>query len=233
MQADFSQPSRRRSLAEIMQWPAGRARAFNVVMFMSLGIIPIVWLDRLWCPTTLITPVSPILRIICLVIGCAVSLTLASLMAVLVWFQPGPKGHGIGRTLATFLMFALILTPFYALISGRIAWRITEITTFAGVTAPMVPVLYREQGYRQSSRSAGSYYVEIDPFHTGNTTDVPIPGIDYRRLVSADRQDLAHGFCAKVLEQRAGNAVRIRIDAVHDNTPSQLVWCPGHIFGDQ
>jgi hypothetical protein len=233
MQPDLPYPDRStRSFSETMFGRIGLVRRINIAMLPIFALIPIVLVDWIRSTTTLITPIPSALWTDCLIGGCALGLILASLMAALAWVQKGFKGHSIGVTFATFLFVALIFTPIYALASIRVAWRAAEIEAFAGSKAPMTPARYREQSYDHTDRGEWRYYVRIDPFHTGYATGVPMPGVDYRRLMSAERQDLAYGFCAKVMEQRSNGAVRIHTGQVADDAPSQLVWCPDHVFGD-
>lgn len=215
-----------------MHWPAALARAASLTMATVLIVLPIVWLDRLCSSTVLLTPVSPILWKACLIVGCALGLVPASQTAVLVWFQPGPKGRQVWRTVATVLLFGPIFTPFSVLVSARIAYRLTELASFTGTAAPLRPTLYRVHYFGRSSHAGKSYHVDIDPYRTGFSTEVPIPGVDYRRLLSASRQGVDDGFCVEVPAQRSGDAVRIRVTRVDDATASRLVWCPSHPAGD-
>ena len=180
------------SVARSVAKPSARSEGETVGLFKIVGIVCIAivflaWLEALLSGTSLITPISQTLlwslRGIGLVVGIGA--------AVVVVFGVGDGS--LMRRGATLLFLPLM----FAFGFGEIAYRISDWTEFGFSSQPFESAQYPIASVNHGRRGARST-IQIDPFNTGDNTDIPVSYDQYHQLLTA-----YSGRCVTVMQRKS------------------------------
>ena len=190
-----------------------RTSAVRVIVLLFIAVMFLAWLEALLSGTSLITPINQTLlwgmRGAGLVIGFVVSLVAALAMTDTSWWR---------RVLTVLVLPFLIAFGF-----GEIAYRISDWTEF-GFSSQK----FEEEQYQIASihwgRKGARDTIQIDPFETGDNTDIPISNDQYKdlRLASAES-------CVTVMQRKsASGAIEIATNGQYmlsTPEPAQVTRC--------
>lgn len=172
-----------------------RVGPLKIFGILFIAFIFLAWLEALLSGTSLITPISPALlwslRGIGLVVGIGA--------AVVVVF--GVADGSLLRRGATLLFLPFMIAWGF----GEIAYRISDWTEFGFSSQSFEQTQYPIDSVSHGRRGARST-IQIDPFDTGDTTDIPISYDQYRKLLGASSES-----CVTVMQRKsASGAIEIQ-----------------------
>jgi hypothetical protein len=164
-----------------------RLGPLKIFGILFIAFIFLAWLEALLSGTSLITPISPTLlwslRGIGLVVGIAA--------AVVVVFGVGDGS--LLRRGATLLFLPIM----FAWGFGEIAYRISDWTEFGFSSQPFEQAQYPIDSISHGRRGARST-IQIDPFDTGDDTDIPVNFDQYHDLVKTSADS-----CVTVMQRKS------------------------------
>lgn len=172
-----------------------RVGALKIAGILFIAVIFLAWFEALLSGTSLITPISPALlwslRGVGFVLGIGA--------AVVVVFGVGDGS--LLRRGAT-----LLFLPFmFAWGFGEIAYRISDWTEFGFSSQPFEQAQYPIDSISHGRRGARST-IKIDPFDTGDKTDIPVTTDQYHDLVKTSADS-----CVTVMQRKsASGAIEIQ-----------------------
>ncbi|WP_267396524.1 MULTISPECIES: hypothetical protein [unclassified Sphingomonas] len=193
---------------------------------IPLAILGIVFaafvVDLNTAGTALLTPVSPLLLSGLEMLGAGLGMLITVGM---IGFQRANKDRPTPTSVlvsTTLVGGAAFVFPGAAL-GGYAAWRLGDITTFAGKQAPLVSKNYRIVNF---GRFKQGFYAEVEPFPTAGRTRLPVSGGDFARLIAADHPYEASVYCYPVMVQVAGRAVRMVKPSFVGQQERLIASCP-------
>jgi hypothetical protein len=193
---------------------------------IPLAILGIVFaafvVDLNTARTALLTPVSPFLLSGLEILGAGLGILITVGM---IGFQRANKDRPIPNSVlvsTALIGGAAFIVPGTAL-GGYAAWRLGDITTFAGNRAPIVFKNYRIVNF---GRFKQGFYAEVEPFPTAGRTRLPVSGGDFARLIAANRPYEASVYCYPVMVQVAGQAVRMVKPSLVGQQERLIASCP-------
>jgi hypothetical protein len=130
--------------------------------------------------------------------------------------------EGDPRALLGIAVFLFFCVSICATAIGAWAWWIVDAATFAHSKAPfkrlLIPVIEFHSG-------KGGFEVAIDPYNTGDWTELPISQVDYSRRTSSSRLGRSELLCYPALVQRENDAVRMLKPSKPASNEPVLVPC--------
>jgi hypothetical protein len=192
--------------------PGARQRLFGLVV---IGLLFAVWLEALFAATALITPIN---------------------MAFL-WFMRG-LGAILGLALAIFTigtektrnswrkaLFFLVLPLLVGVLFDSIAWRMADWAAFGLSRQTFQPARYPVK-WVSNGRKGRRDTIEIDPFDTGENTNIPIPHAQYYEWLGE-----TDGQCVTVMQRtNTAGAIEILTDGqytLHEPETATIGPCTG------
>ena len=164
-----------------------RVGAVKIAGILFIAVIFLAWFEALFSGTSLITPISPALlwslRGVGFVLGIGA--------AVVVVFGVGDSS--LFQRGATLLFLPFMVAWGF----GEIAYRISDWTEFGFSSQPFEQAQYPIESIRHGRRGARST-IQIDPFGTGDNTDIPVPSDQYHDLVKTSADS-----CVTVMQRRS------------------------------
>lgn len=194
--------------AGVPQQPHAMARwkrRTNIPLAILVIAFAVFVVDLNTARTVLLTPVSPLLLSGLEMLGGGLGLLITVGM---IGFQrankerPTPTSVQVSAALIGSVAFVFS----GAAIGGYAAWRLGDLTAFAGIQSPLASKNYRIVNF---GRFKQGFYAEVEPFPAAGRTRLPVSYDDFARLVAADRPYQASVYCYPVLVQVAGRAVRM------------------------
>lgn len=180
--------------------------AWRAMLLVVLVVFGLFWLEALFANTSLITPIDHTFLLSMRGLGALVGLALGVVIFI------------TDATMNTFrkVLVALSLPFFIGFVFDGVAWRIADWWEFGLSTArfesAQYPVLRSHHG-----RKGAQDTLEIDPFHTGEAADIPIPAAQYDSL-----RTTASDYCVTVLQRKsASGAIEIRTDGAFTFMPPE------------
>lgn len=149
-----------------------RVSTRELFAFIITTILVLAWLEALLSETALITPISSVLLNVMRVIGVLFGLG----VSVIIYTDPTQAG---GWRMWVAILFMPLLVGFAF---NEIAWRIADWSAFGFSTQAFESAHYRVEDVNEGHRGRRDS-VGIDPFDTGENTDIPIPSEQYRELL--------------------------------------------------
>ena len=147
---------------------------------------------------------------------------LGAIAGVLLWIAMVSSERYERKGLLRDIMIALFMPLMIGFIFDSIAWRIADWYHFAGSKAAWEEVQYPIKSLHHGRKGARNT-IEIDPFNTGESADIPVSSDQYYDLRSAPSS-----ACVTVLQRRnAAGAIEIVTDGRYVmNTPKPVVISP-------
>lgn len=169
--------------------------ALKIVGILFITFIFLAWLEALLSGTSLITPINQTLlwsmRGFGLIVGIVVTLLTVLAMSDVSLIRRGLT-----------LLFCPLLIAFGF---GEIAYRVSDWTEFGFSSQPFEPAQYPIESTSHGRKGARST-IRIDPFDTGDSTDIPIRYEQYRELMGASSET-----CVTVMQRKnASGAIEIQ-----------------------
>lgn len=188
--------------------PADEAKmpAWRAVLLVVIVVFGLFWLEALFANTSLITPIDRTFLLSMRGLGALVGLALGVLI-----FITDATMNAIRKVLV-----ALSLPFFIGFAFDGIAWRIADWWEFGLSTASFEPAQYPVLRSHHGRKGAQDT-LEIDPFHTGEAADIPIPAAQYDALRAS-----ASDYCVTVLQRKsASGSIEIRTDGAFTFMPPE------------
>ena len=187
--------------------------AWRAMLLVVIVVFALFWLEALFANTSLITPIDRTFLLSMRGLGALVGLALGVVIFITDATMNTVRKILVGLSLPFFVGFAF----------DGIAWRIADWWEFglsaASFESAHYPVLRSHHG-----RKGAQDTLEIDPFHTGEAADIPIPAAQYDALGAT-----ASDYCVTVLQRKsASGAIEIRTDGAFTfmpPEPAQLAAC--------
>jgi len=185
-----------------------RSNPLVIVGIVFLAFVFLAWLEALLSGTALITPISQTLLWSLRGIGLVVGLTV-TVLTVLTMTDVSLIRRGL-----TLLVCPLLI----AFAFGEIAYRISDWAEFGFSSQQFEPAQYPIASISHGRRGARST-IEIDPFDTGDNTEIPVNYDQYRVLLKTSADS-----CVTVMQRKsASGAIEIQTNGRYMlNTPEEV-----------
>ena len=185
-----------------------RVGGLRIVGILCCAVVFLAWLEALLSGTSLITPISQTLLWSLRGIGLAVGIA----AAVVVVFGVGDGS--LLRRGATLLFLPLM----FAFGFGEIAYRISDWTEFGFSSQPFESAQYPIESIRWGRKGARDS-IQIDPFDTGDNTDIPVTSDQYHALVKSSADS-----CVTVMQRKSkSGAIEIQTNGRYMlSTPAEV-----------
>lgn len=172
-----------------------RLGALKIVGILFVAFLFLAWFEALLSGTSLITPINQTLlwtmRSLGLVVGIVVTV-----LTVLTMTETSLFKRGI-----TVLVCPLLIAFGF----GEIAYRISDWTEFGFSSQPFEQAQYPIESVHHGRKGARNT-IQIDPFDTGDSTDIPINYDQYHKLIGASSDS-----CVSVMQRKsASGAIEIQ-----------------------
>lgn len=183
------------SSTEQVSWPKIAAMICAILLFLA-------WFEALLAGTSLITPISQTLlwtmRGIGMVVGLIVTVVAVVAMSdVSMWRR----------------ILTLLICPFLVAFGfGEVAYRIADWTEFGFSSQPFAPAQYPIASIHHGRKGARNT-IQIDPFATGDSTDIPISTDQYQDLRTASAES-----CVTVMQRKSASG------AIEITTNGEFMW---------
>lgn len=180
--------------------------AWRAMLLVVLVVFGLFWLEALFAGTSLITPIDRTFLLSMRGLGALVGLSLGVVIFI------------TDATMNAFrkVLVALSLPFFIGFVFDGIAWRLADWWEFGLSTASFEPARYPVLRSHHGRKGAQDT-LEIDPFHTGEAADIPIPAAQYDALGA-----IASDYCVTVLQRKsASGAIEIRTDGQYKFMPPE------------
>jgi hypothetical protein len=200
------QPQQRPQVQAAMAEPDTEAKVptWRALLLVVLVVFGLFWLEALFASTSLITPLDGTFLLVMRGLGVLVGLALG-----VVIFITDATMNAFRRALV-----ALSLPFFIGFLFDGIAWRLADWLEFGLSAARFEPAQYPVLRSHHGRKGAQDT-LEIDPFHTGEAADIPIPAAQYDALRAT-----ASDYCVTVLQRKsASGAIEIRTDGRYTFQP--------------
>ena len=185
-----------------------RVNLLAIIGMLSGTLLFLAWLEALLSGTSLITPISQTLLWTMRGIGLVVGLV----VTVVVVF--GVADGSLLRRGATLLFLPLM----FAFGIGELAYRISDWTEFGFSRQPFEQEQYPIESIRWGRKGARNS-IQIDPFKTGDNTDIPINSDQYHALRKSSSDS-----CVTVMQRKSASG------AVEIATNGRYMWSkPGDV----
>ncbi|MFM6931978.1 MAG: hypothetical protein ACKOUT_07025, partial [Novosphingobium sp.] len=172
-----------------------RVGALKIAGILFIAFLFLAWLEALLSGTSLITPISGTLLWSMRGIGLVVGIGAA---AVVVF---GVGDGSLLRRGATLLFLPFIIAFGF----GEIAYRISDWTEFGFSSQPFEQAQYPIESIHHGRKGARNS-IQIDPFDTGDSTDIPVTSDQYRALLKTSADS-----CVTVMQRKsASGAIEIQ-----------------------
>ena len=192
-----------------------RASLGQWAMLLVAGPIGLAWGEALFSSTALITPINH--QMLWAMRG------LGAIAGVLLWAAMVTHERYERNNILREILIALVAPVMVGFIFDSIAWRVADWYHFAGSKAAWEEVQYPIKSLHHGRKGARNT-IEIDPFNTGESADIPVSSDQYYDLRSAPST-----ACVTVLQRRnAAGAIEIVTDGRYVlSTPKPVVISPG------
>lgn len=173
--------------------------------------------------TSLITQIHPWLLKGMAGVGFAFGIVISTL-AAFARKDPNNPGtqYGLGTRILTFFFGPFL----FAFIFGMAAWRMADRAAFLGSDAQWEQAAYPVKSFSSSRRFYERDTLEIDPYKTGFSTDIPVPSDQFDQIWLR-----ATDYCIVVQQRKnASGAIQIRTNGsitMGAPEPVELVDCDG------
>lgn len=164
-----------------------RVGALKIVGILFIAFLFLAWFEALLSGTSLITPINQTLlwtmRGLGLVVGIVVTV-----LTVLTMTETSLFKRGI-----TVLVCPLLIAFGF----GEIAYRISDWTEFGFSSQPFEQAQYPIESIHHGRKGARNS-IQIDPFDTGDSTDIPVTSEQYRALLKTSADS-----CVTVMQRKS------------------------------
>ena len=185
-----------------------RAPPVRVIVLLFIAVMFLAWLEALISGTSLITPINPTLLWGMRGAGLAIGFVV-SLVAVLIMTDTALWRRGL----------TLLFCPFLIAFGfGEMAYRISDWAEFSFSNQQFESAQYPIKSISDGRKGARDT-IQIDPFDTGDTTNIPVTADQYHVLVKSSADS-----CVTVMQRKSkSGAIEIATNGKYMwSTPEQV-----------